>query len=52
MMEWTKCGAIGHALNQATHHRAQLGFYYRLSGIELRQAMDHRPIQSVNLSKF
>lgn len=35
MMEWTKYGAIRHALNQATHHRAQLGVYYRLNDIPL-----------------
>lgn len=31
--EWSKYGAIRHALNQITHHRAQLGVYYRLLGI-------------------
>ena len=35
MMEWTKYCAIRHALNQATHHRAQLGVYYRLNDIPL-----------------
>jgi uncharacterized damage-inducible protein DinB len=31
--EWSKYGAIRHALNQITHHRAQLGVYYRLNDI-------------------
>jgi len=35
LMEWTKYGAIRHSLNQVTHHRAQLGVYYRLLGIPL-----------------
>lgn len=35
LAEWTKYGAIRHALNQATHHRAQLGVYYRLNDIPL-----------------
>ncbi|GAA4439659.1 hypothetical protein GCM10023091_22210 [Ravibacter arvi] len=33
--EWTKYGAIRHSLNQATHHRAQLGVYYRLNDIKV-----------------
>lgn len=33
LMEWTKYGAIRHGLNQITHHRAQLGVYYRLLNI-------------------
>lgn len=33
IMEWTKYGAIRHGLNQITHHRAQLGVYYRLLNI-------------------
>lgn len=33
LMEWNKYGAIRHGLNQITHHRAQLGVYYRLLGI-------------------
>lgn len=33
LAEWTKYGAIRHALNQETHHRAQLGVYYRLLDI-------------------
>ncbi len=33
--EWTKYGAIRHGLNQITHHRAQLGVYYRLLNISL-----------------
>lgn len=35
MATWSKYGAIRHGLNQITHHRAQLGVYYRLLGIEL-----------------
>ena len=31
--DWNKYGAIRHALNQLTHHRAQLGVYYRLNDI-------------------
>lgn len=31
--DWSKYEAIRHALNQATHHRAQLGVYYRLLDI-------------------
>ena len=33
LMEWSKYGAIRHSLDQITHHRAQLGVYYRLLGI-------------------
>lgn len=33
LMEWSKYGAIRHGLNQITHHRAQLGVYYRLLNI-------------------
>ena len=33
IMEWSKYGAIRHSLNQVTHHRAQLGVYYRLLDI-------------------
>lgn len=33
LKEWTKYGAIRHSLNQITHHRAQLGVYYRLLDI-------------------
>ncbi|SDD96138.1 Uncharacterized damage-inducible protein DinB (forms a four-helix bundle) [Pricia antarctica] len=33
LMEWTKYGAIRHGLNQISHHRAQLGVYYRLLNI-------------------
>ena len=33
--EFSKYGAIRHALNQVTHHRAQLGVYYRLNDIPL-----------------
>ena len=32
-MKWSKYGAIRHVLNQITHHRAQLGVYYRLNDI-------------------
>lgn len=35
LMEWSKYGAIRHGLNQITHHRAQLGVYYRLNNIPL-----------------
>ena len=35
LAEWTKYQAIRHALNQATHHRAQLGVYYRLNDIKV-----------------
>lgn len=35
LAEWSKYGAIRHALNQVTHHRAQLGTYYRLLDIPL-----------------
>lgn len=35
IMEWSKYGAIRHGLNQITHHRAQLGVYYRLLGIDV-----------------
>ena len=35
LASWTKQGAIRHALNQITHHRAQLGVYYRLLDIPL-----------------
>lgn len=33
--QFNKYTAIRHALNQATHHRAQLGVYYRLLNIPL-----------------
>lgn len=33
IMEWSKYGAIRHGLNQITHHRAQMGVYYRLLDI-------------------
>ncbi|MGA9211349.1 DinB family protein [Kaistella sp.] len=33
LAEWSKYGAIRHALDQITHHRAQLGVYYRLNDI-------------------
>lgn len=32
-MKWSKYGAIRHAFQQITHHRAQLGVYYRLNDI-------------------
>jgi len=35
LAKWTKYGSIRHALNQITHHRAQLGVYYRLNDIPL-----------------
>ena len=35
LAEWTKYNAIRHSLNQITHHRAQLGVYYRLNDIKL-----------------
>ena len=35
LVSWSKYEAIRHALNQATHHRAQLGVYYRLNDIPL-----------------
>ncbi|NNE77162.1 MAG: damage-inducible protein DinB [Pricia sp.] len=31
--EWSKYGAIRHSFQQITHHRAQLGVYYRLNDI-------------------
>ena len=33
LADFTKYSAIRHALNQLTHHRAQLGVYYRLNDI-------------------
>jgi len=35
LASWSKYEAICHALNQITHHRAQLGVYYRLNDIPL-----------------
>lgn len=35
LAEWTKYGAIRHSLSQITHHRAQLGVYYRLNDIKV-----------------
>jgi len=35
LAQWSKYGAIRHSLNQITHHRAQLGVYYRLNDILL-----------------
>ncbi|MCS3530262.1 DinB family protein [Chryseobacterium sp. JUb7] len=35
LAKWTKYGSIRHSLNQITHHRAQLGVYYRLNDIPL-----------------
>lgn len=35
LAEWSKYGAIRHALDQITHHRAKLGVYYRLNDIPL-----------------
>ncbi|QAA82733.1 damage-inducible protein DinB [Aequorivita sp. H23M31] len=33
LMEWSKYGAMRQGLNQITHHRAQLGVYFRLLDI-------------------
>lgn len=35
LASWNKYDAIRHSLNQVTHHRAQLGIYYRLNDIDL-----------------
>jgi len=35
LASWTKYAAIRHSLDQITHHRAQLGVYYRLNDIDL-----------------
>ncbi len=35
LASWTKYAAIRHSLSQITHHRAQLGVYYRLNDIQL-----------------
>jgi len=35
LSSWTKYEAIRHSLSQITHHRAQLGVYYRLNDIQL-----------------
>ncbi|MFN1218357.1 DinB family protein [Chryseobacterium kwangjuense] len=35
LAKWTKYGSIRHSLNQITHHRAQLGVYYRINDISL-----------------
>jgi uncharacterized damage-inducible protein DinB len=35
LAKWSKYGSIRHSLNQLTHHRAQLGVYYRLNDIPL-----------------
>ena len=35
LAEWSKYGSVRHALNQVTHHRAQLGVYYRMLGIDV-----------------
>ena len=35
LAEWSKYGAIRQSLNQVTHHRAQLGVFYRLLDIPL-----------------
>ncbi len=32
-MKWSKYGAIRHAFQQITHHRAQRGVYYRLNNV-------------------
>lgn len=46
--DYTKYEAIRHALNQITHHRAQLGVYYRLLGITLPSSYG----PSANSQKF
>lgn len=33
LADFTKYSAMRHALDQITHHRAQLGVYYRLNNI-------------------
>lgn len=35
LQKWSKYGALRHAFQQITHHRAQLGVYYRLNDIPL-----------------
>ncbi|MGS0747876.1 DinB family protein [Halpernia sp. GG3] len=35
LMDFNKYEAIRHSLNQITHHRAQLGVYYRLNNVHL-----------------
>lgn len=35
LAKWNKYESIRHSLNQITHHRAQLGVYYRLNDIPL-----------------
>lgn len=35
LADYSKYEAIRHAFNQITHHRAQLGVYYRLNNIDL-----------------
>ncbi|QDP85291.1 damage-inducible protein DinB [Chryseobacterium sp. SNU WT5] len=35
LADFSKYEAMRHALNQITHHRAQLGVYYRLNDIQL-----------------
>lgn len=35
LAQWATYGAIRHSLNQITHHRAQLGMYYRMNDIPL-----------------
>lgn len=35
LAEWSKYAAIRHSLDQITHHRAQLGVYYRLNDISV-----------------
>jgi uncharacterized damage-inducible protein DinB len=39
LAKWSKYESIRHALNQITHHRAQLGVYYRMNDIPLPEAM-------------
>lgn len=35
LQQWSKYGAIRHSFQQITHHRAQLGVYYRLLDISV-----------------
>ncbi len=35
LQDWSKYEALRHSLNQITHHRAQLGVYYRMNNIPL-----------------
>lgn len=46
---WTTYGAIRHSLDQITHHRAQLGVYYRLNDIKVPPS--YGPTADVNTFK-